>query len=151
MLTEFFSNKLYRIWKLIIQVTSWFLFQSTIRPSFFLLIFLTVDHAFIYFSYRICLLKVCHNSFWTFRRHFYSFYHGYCVKACQKEIDSSHFPTVNSRHGVILQENEKLRQESWLRNVRLKESDIKKHSTVCSRHFISGTFHYIFQTMYKYF
>ena len=65
------------------------------------------------------------------------------MKAYQKEIDSSHFPTVNSRHGVILQENEKLRQESWLRNVRLNESDIQKHSTVCSRHFISGIFHYI--------
>ena len=77
------------------------------------------------------------------------------MKTCQKEIDSSNlgyrFPTVNSRHGVLMQENEKLRRESWLRNVRLKESDIKKHSTVCSRHFISGTFHYIFQTMYKYF
>ena len=70
-----------------------------------------------------------------------------CVKTCQKEIDSSNlgyrFPTVNSRHGVLMQENEKLRRESWLRNVRLKESDIKKHSTVCSRHFISGIFHYI--------
>ena len=71
-----------------------------------------------------------------------------CVKTCQKEIDSSnqgyHFPTVNSRHSNILQENEKLRRESWLRNVRLNESDIKNHSRVCSRHFISGMFHYIF-------